>query len=452
MVPPRLFFAPFALAFLANAVPAQERAVLVDIRHADTAQVDAWRAADGVRWWLELGDELLLSGDVSAMRAAIDADLVLRDLGPLEPDDLILHARGCSADSAPADLLVWTGSRHDLLLRPDAARMADFEHVDHEHLGAPEWVDVQPGMVVARQYRLDRPAALAADPRIEPLVAAVDTGRWFADVETLATWDRSSYSSELATARLWIAARFSALGLAVSEPAFALGSYTPRNVIGRIDGISRPNDWIIVGGHYDSRNANNSPSGTLDTPGADDNASGCSAVLELARIFTHHRPAATMLFMCYAGEEQGLVGSNAHAGALQAAGDLGKVQLAAIMDMIGWSANENLGAALDTTSAYIATRNLFADAALTYVPGLAVTVSGITCCSDHMPYINRNRPAVLSIHKNYTGYVHYHQTTDLPVNLGTHAQAIGGAIMRMNVAAVAQVAGPMDRIFANGAD
>ena len=98
------------------------------------------------------------------------------------------------------------------------------------------------------------------------------------DVETLAAWDRSTYSPELTPARQWIAARFSALGLAVSEPAFTLGAYTPSNVIGRINGISRPDDWIIVGGHYDSRNTNNSPSGTLDTPGADDNASAVAAL------------------------------------------------------------------------------------------------------------------------------------------------------------------------------
>ncbi|HNR92174.1 MAG TPA: M28 family peptidase [Dokdonella sp.] len=444
------------IAVAAHAADTDRRAVLVDIRTATAAEVDAWRTAAGVDWWLELGDELLLSGDVSAMRRAIARDVVLRDLGKFEPQDLVLHARGCAVDLTPPDLLVYPGSRYDLLLRPDAARMAALGHGDPAHVGADEWVEVQPNSVIARQYRFERPRALPADPAISMLVAEVDTARWFADVEMLASWDRSSFSPELATARQWIAARFAALGLEVSEPSFSLvygaTTYTPSNVIGRLVGATRPDDWVIVGGHYDSRNAINSPAYAADTPGADDNATGCSAVLELARIFSRKRPAATMFFMCYAGEEQGLVGSGAHAAGLQASGELSKVRLAAIMDMIGWSPNATLGADLDTTSANLATRNLFADAALTYVPELAITVSPLTCCSDHMPYINRGRPGILSIHRSYTGYVHYHKSTDLPANLGSHAQAIGGAIMKMNVAAVASVAGPMDRIFSHDFD
>lgn len=455
-----LFALALSCAPLLAADGKDARAVLVDISRAEAADVEAWRSAQGVDWWLELGDDLLLSGDVTALRAAVRSDVELRDLGKLAPRDLVLHARGCALDRTPPDLLVYPGSRYDLLLRPDAQRMAALGHDDPAHLGAEEWIDVQPDTVIARQYRFERPVPLGADPAITALVAEIDPVRWYADVVTLAGWDRSSYSPELADARQWIAARFASLGLVVSEPAFPLvysgTTYTPSNVIGFLQGSSRPGEWVVVGGHYDSRNINNAPSSAADTPGADDNATGCSAVLELARVFSTKRPAASMIFMCYAGEEQGLVGGNAHAGALQADGQLARVRLAAIMDMIGWSANATLGADLDTTSTFAATRNLFADAALTYVPGLAVTVSGLTCCSDHMPYINRGRPSVLSIHKNYTSYVHYHRSTDLPANLGPHAQAIGGAIMRMNAAAVAGVVGPMDAagdfIFVDGVD
>ena len=456
----RMIAAALAVVCGSSCALAEERSVLVDISQASTADVDAWRQADGVRSWLELGNDLMLTGDPTSMRTALPDRVILRDLGAFGPDDLVLHARGCAADLAPADLLVFPGSRYDLLLRPDAARMTQLTHGETADGGTAEWLDVQPNQVIARQYRLDRPVPLGADPAIAALVAEVDPARWYADVVTLASWDRSSYSPELADARQWIAARFASLGLTVSEPVFSLVSggvdFTPSNVIGFLPGSSRPGEWVIVGGHYDSRNLTNSPASAANTPGADDNASGCSGVLELARIFSTKRPASSMLFMCYAGEEQNLVGSNAHAASLQSAGQLPRVRLAAIMDMIGWSPNATLGADLDTTTAFAATRNLFADAALTYVPGLAVTVSGITCCSDHMPYINRGRPSILSIHRNYTSYVHYHRSTDLPENLGAFAQSIGGAIMRLNVAAVASVVGPMDTagdfIFVDGFD
>ncbi|WP_440223110.1 M28 family metallopeptidase [Dokdonella sp. MW10] len=441
--------AALAIVVAAPCVAAPSRAVIVDIENASTEQVEAWRDAPGVESWVELGRELLLTGDTTRIAQSTGLGLAMRDIGAYAVDDLVLHLRGCAVDVTPADLLVHTGGRYDLLVRPDAARRATLTHAEAE--GLDEWIDVTPGMVVARQYRFERPVALPADERITPLVARVDTTRWFADVETLAGWSRSTFSTELVAARQWIAARFTSLGLEVSEPAFTFtyqGTRTANNVMGVVRGLQRPDDWVIVGGHYDSRQQD--IMNPANAPGADDNASGCSAVLELARLFTRARPAATMIFMCYAGEEQNLFGSKAHVQALTASGDLGKIKLVATLDMIGWSSSASLSADLDTLSPFVATRNRFADAALTYVPGLTPVVSTIACCSDHIPYAQAGVPAVLSIHGNWQSYVHYHRTTDTPANLGAHAQAIGGAIMRMNVATVAGEAGPMDRIFDAG--
>lgn len=435
-----------------HAADADRRAVLVDIRTSTAAEVDAWRTAAGVDWWLELGDELLLSGDVGAMRAAVDADIVLRDLGPLQPADLVLHSRGCSAGTAPADLLLWPGQRHDLLLKPDPSRLGEF---DDEHADEARWVAVAPNSVVERQYRLDRPLALPADPLVQPLVDAVDVERWYQGVVTLAGWSRSTFSTELVAARQWIAAEFAALGFEVSEPAFTFvygsSTHSSNNVIGFLRGTTRPDDWYIVGGHYDSRQQ--SITTPTNSPGADDNASGCSGVIEAARIFSRFRPQASLMFMCYSGEEQNLYGSKAHVSALQASGDFGKLRGVATMDMIGWSPNATLGIFLETTTAHVAFMNLFADAALTYAPELAMVNTGTApCCSDHAPYLSAGKPAVLSIHRNYSSYPHYHRTTDTPANLGAWARQIGGAIVRTNVAAVAALSGASDRIFADGLD
>ena len=65
----------------------------------------------------------------------------------------------------------------------------------------------------------------------------------------------------------------------------------------------------VVGGHYDSR-VTDVLNATADAPGADDDGSGVSAVLELARLFAPHPPDSTIVFVAYAGEEQGLYGSN----------------------------------------------------------------------------------------------------------------------------------------------
>jgi hypothetical protein len=65
---------------------------------------------------------------------------------------------------------------------------------------------------------------------------------------------------------------------------------------------------VIVSGHYDS--ICSSPiDAEHDAPGANDDASGSAAVMEMARVMSHYKFRATLVFMCVAGEEQGLLGS-----------------------------------------------------------------------------------------------------------------------------------------------
>jgi hypothetical protein len=87
----------------------------------------------------------------------------------------------------------------------------------------------------------------------------------------------------------------------------------------------------VVSGHYDSRT--DVLDATGDAPGANDDASGTSAVIELARVMAKHPPEATVVFVAFAGEEQGLFGSNHFA---QMAKDKGwNVQGNLNMDIIG---------------------------------------------------------------------------------------------------------------------
>jgi hypothetical protein len=90
------------------------------------------------------------------------------------------------------------------------------------------------------------------------------------------------------------------------------------NVIGVLEGSDRllKNEAIIVGAHYDhlGRGGEGSlaPRSGEIHHGADDNASGTAGVLELARLLTSQRPRPkrTIVFMCFSGEEEGLLGSS----------------------------------------------------------------------------------------------------------------------------------------------
>ena len=90
---------------------------------------------------------------------------------------------------------------------------------------------------------------------------------------------------------------------------------TVRNVVGYLPGRSK--EYIIIGAHYDHLGFGNESSlapsqiGQVH-PGADDNASGTAAVLELARMLSQKRSelARGVLFITFTGEEIGLLGSS----------------------------------------------------------------------------------------------------------------------------------------------
>jgi hypothetical protein len=112
---------------------------------------------------------------------------------------------------------------------------------------------------------------------------------------------------------------------------------TVHNVLGYLPGES--DEYLIIGAHYDHLGLGGpyslapSLTGTVH-PGADDNASGTSGVIELARHFSAlAKPKRGILFMTYAGEELGLLGSGFYANHPEL--PLDKAVTMINMDMIG---------------------------------------------------------------------------------------------------------------------
>lgn len=113
------------------------------------------------------------------------------------------------------------------------------------------------------------------------------------------------------------------------------------NVVARIQGTDPTDDRIfIVTGHLDSRRTNVMDS-TEDAPGANDDASGVAALLEMARLLVAYPMKATVMLVAVTGEEQGLFGAvhlaeEAKAGHWHVAADLNN-------DMIGQSTSSETG-------------------------------------------------------------------------------------------------------------
>jgi hypothetical protein len=112
-----------------------------------------------------------------------------------------------------------------------------------------------------------------------------------------------------------------------------------KNVVGFLDNGAE--FTIVIGAHYDHlgrgldhNSLDPNPNGKIHN-GADDNASGTSGVLELARQFTQNnkKEPYNFLFMCFSGEELGLLGSKKFIE--YPTYDLNKVNYMFNMDMIG---------------------------------------------------------------------------------------------------------------------
>jgi len=113
-----------------------------------------------------------------------------------------------------------------------------------------------------------------------------------------------------ARARAYLMDRFLAVGLLPFSGAFEKpfgGAVAGVNLIGQIPGHSRPDQFIVISAHYDHIGVRNGQ--TFN--GANDNASGAAALPALAAYFLAHRPATSLIFAAFDGEEAGLLGSRA---------------------------------------------------------------------------------------------------------------------------------------------
>ncbi len=83
-------------------------------------------------------------------------------------------------------------------------------------------------------------------------------------------------------------------GYEVRSQEFSIAQGEIRNLEVEVKGRVRPEEIVVVGAHYDS---------VLGCPGADDNATGVAAVIELARIFFGITPENTLRFVFFVNEE-----------------------------------------------------------------------------------------------------------------------------------------------------
>jgi aminopeptidase YwaD len=153
--------------------------------------------------------------------------------------------------------------------------------------------------------RLDTP-----DPNIAAMVAEVawlgvsEKIQWLVDFGT-----RYSYASNHFIVADAIGDVFAGYGLDPVLRSFVYDSATMWNVEATQLGSVHPDSYVVICGHFDSF----SGKPTVSAPGADDNGSGVAAVLTAAEILSQHDFEYSIRYICFAAEEQGLVGSQIYA-------------------------------------------------------------------------------------------------------------------------------------------
>lgn len=169
------------------------------------------------------------------------------------------------------------------------------------------------------------------DPAIEQMVKQVSADSLKSYINKMVSFGtRNTLSSTtdknrgIGAAREWVVQKFREFGKTSNGRLTAYVDTTTLTADGRridaathlgnamavLKGTDPADDRIyMISGHLDSR-VSDVMNRTADAPGANDDGSGVAAVLECARILSRSSFPATIIFVAFSGEEQGLLGAN----------------------------------------------------------------------------------------------------------------------------------------------
>jgi Zn-dependent M28 family amino/carboxypeptidase len=237
----------------------------------------------------------------------------------------------------------------------------------------------------------------------------------------------------LHAAEAYVAGELAAAGFAVARQAYIAEGVESANLEVVLPGRARAAEIVLAGAHYDT---------VPGSPGADDNASGVAALIEIARAIGAARPDRTVKLVAFVNEEPpffyfGEMGSRVYARAARRRGDDIRVMLS--LEMLGCYSEEAgsqaypppLGLCYPAAGNFIAfVSNVRSRRALREVvrafrgasdfpaerlasPGIVPGVSW----SDQLSFWREGYPGVMVTDTAFYRYRHYHRPTDTPDRL-----------------------------------
>ena len=261
------------------------------------------------------------------------------------------------------------------------------------------------------------PTTSGADGRYSELVDQVDGERILTTVTDLQNFgSRAFNASSMWNSSVYIHDRFAELGLWATYQDFQVNGYPQRNVVAIMNGTDPEAPQYLFGAHYDSITLaiqGYEEGNTTNAPGADDDASGVAATIELATVLHDKEFNSTVKFVAFGAEETGLNGSSAFVQKEIADGVL--YAGTAIMDMIGFKDSQQNEISIFREDPLNLMAEHLQKVVSDYGLDLSLTIISGTSFgySDHYPFWLAGYPSILVIEEISGG---------LPVNPYYHSE------------------------------
>ena len=254
-------------------------------------------------------------------------------------------------------------------------------------------------------------APLAADYPSDSLAARVNKDSLHAYVQRLEEFrTRYPYTDSCRRARIWIDQKLRSWGYYTDTTSqrFIAGGWWQSNVVAAKPGLAEPDKVIVIGGHYDSFvNGDQTPGRYVYAPGADDDASGVALTMEIARVLADVPLRKTVIFIPFAAEEIGLVGSTVAADYYQ--NNHTKLEVMYNFDMI--ANTEDTYWDLDFSSGDVTAYRDFSIATALRISDLIPQITFLGFSSDHYPFDQNGFAVVDHIESDFSP--NWHLNTDV---------------------------------------
>uniref|UniRef100_A0A7S4VV28 Peptidase M28 domain-containing protein n=1 Tax=Alexandrium monilatum TaxID=311494 RepID=A0A7S4VV28_9DINO len=450
----------FALLFLVSCCTAADAASLPRFAAGEGTELKASLEKDG-KWWAHLGDHVYHAPSSSSGLSSRVGDYY--------------YAFG--SDSALSNKLrdrrVGGEGRLHIFHLPEGPSMLQVENTRRSRRSAlsafnqlKEHMKLQSWFPVYKQDSSYQNPLNANGQELEKLaVSKITADRLMAYLKDITSFSTRSFQNPQASRNVqsFIKKEFQKLNFTTCEHTFSFGGPST-NLVAFAPGSSKTGDVVVMGAHYDDIPAFG------HAPGAEDNGSGLAALLGIMRAFQEAgiKTKKSVAFVGFAGEEPGLLGSEAYANSIlssktnmdqclpPAPEGSGKSSSflsrfsslrkrenfqAIVMDEVGWQ-SPSLSSPTVNLESYDWTKDLMEHLAQSSKDhngdSLTVVHSNHPFGSDHMSFLDRRIPAVLTINGDDEAYPFYHSSGD---EITQVTGSLVEKIAKMNMGGLLRLAG-----------